>query len=166
MFKNMITQENAKDIFNCDTSTGLLSWKISPGRKVKAGDIAGGLNGHGYRQVQVGKKLYMEHRLIWLWVYGSWPKQGLDHINGIKTDNRIENLREATIQINQQNLRKAQTNNKTGFLGVSKETGSKSYRATIMCENKIINIGSFATPEEAHDAYLKRKRELHKGCTI
>ena len=65
-------------------------------RKIKVGAIAGTLYPNCYRYVTINRKRYCEHRLAWLYVYGKWPEDMVDHINGIKDDNRIENLREAT----------------------------------------------------------------------
>ena len=92
------------------------------------------------------------------------PKRYLDHINGVRNDNRIENLREATNTENQQNRKKANVTNQFGLLGVSKTRNR--WRAEISINNRKIYVGIFATPEEAHVAYLAKKREVHPFQTI
>jgi len=103
-----------------------------------------------------------------LYVYGHMPNHQIDHINLIKDDNRISNLREVSNAGNQQNNRKPFKNNKLGFLGVSELKKGKYlyYSARIGINNKTLFLGSFKTPEEAQDAYIKAKREIHTTCTI
>jgi len=100
--------------------------------------------------------------------HGGFPNGILDHINGNKSDNRIENLRESDHQKNSQNQRKATKRNLTGFLGVSVDRSCipRPYVARIKAGGKNIRLGQFQTPEQAHEAYVKAKRELHAGCTI
>jgi len=94
---------------------------------------------------------------------GEWPSE-IDHINGDKSDNSYRNLREVSRGENMQNKRKAHRNNKTGFLGVAREAGK--YRARIRVCGKNRSLGMYDTPQQAHQAYLAAKRELHEGCTI
>lgn len=129
------------------------------GRKISSRDAAG--------YAQINMKPYgpvKGHRLAWLLHYGEWPKGSIDHINGVRDDNRIENLRIANNQINCQNKRKALPSNKLGVLGVSYYAGA--YRANIMLNKKQIHIGRFDTIEEASRAYVDAKRKYHEGCTI
>lgn len=79
-----------------DPETGIVTWKKNKG-KSKAGTRAGGLNiSIGYRYLMFDKLNYLEHRIIWLLTTGDWPKQEIDHINRVRDDNRLCNLREAT----------------------------------------------------------------------
>lgn len=110
-----------------------------------------------------GRK-YLVHRLVWLHVHGEFPLNQIDHINGNGCDNRIENLRDVTPSTNSQNKRVARTDNKCGSLGVSIERNK--FVAQIKSGCLKIKIGRFNTIEEASNAYLKAKRELHEGCTI
>jgi hypothetical protein len=98
----------------------------------------------------------------------SWivSKKQLDHINGIKRDNRIENLREATDSENQQNQKKPPAHNTSGFLGVTKYKRNGKWVAGIKLNGKRINLGYFDTPEAAHAAYLQKKKELHPFQTL
>ena len=98
-------------------------------------------------------------------MYDEIPEQ-IDHINGIKDDNRIINLRLANNFINSQNKHKSPKNNTTGYFGVSIDNAAKKFRARIVHNNKSIHLGMFSDPKEAELAYLKAKREIHEGCTI
>ena len=108
----------------------------------------------------------MAHRLAWLYTHGKWPSKYIDHINGVKTDNRIANLREADNGENMQNQRRARRNSKTGLLGVRWNRASGNYVAVITVNRHVINVGSFKTAEEAHEAYLRAKAELHEFGVI
>src|SRR5712692_928690 len=127
-------------------------------------DIAGYRDGDGYLRIGICGGQYRAHRLAWLYMTGKWPIDQIDHKNAVKNDNRWKNLREATCAINNQNKRKALRNNRTGFLGVSRN--GKGFIAQIKINEKRRNLGTYPTPELAHEAYLKAKRELHAGCTL
>jgi len=131
---------------------------------VKAGDVAGYARPDGYRRIGVDGGLYFSHRLAWLYVHGRWPEKQIDHKNTIPGDDRFENLRDTTHAGNQQNKRQAQSNNKIGLLGVS--PNGKKFQARIMFDSKHRPLGTFATAEAAHAAYVVAKRQLHATCTI
>ncbi|WBK39696.1 HNH endonuclease [Xanthomonas phage L522] len=137
----------------------MLRWKVDRAPHVNAGSIAGSTNNRGYLQVQVYGKLYKSHRLAWLLHTGKWPSQHIDHINGRKTDNRIENLRECTHAENHQNRGKNK-NNTTGVLGVCLEKNGK-WRARICVDGKDIFLGYFETLEAAAAARAEAKKRLH-----
>jgi len=99
-----------------------------------------------------------------MFYYGKYPSKDLDHINGNKSDNCIDNLREVTHRVNIQNEKKARVNSKTGLLGVSPQ-GDK-YQAQIITNGKVKYLGIYETPEEGHQVYLSAKRELHEGNTL
>lgn len=113
----------------------------------------------GYIQIRIGAKYYLAHRVAWYLHYGYWPKE-VDHINGIKTDNRITNLREVMRSDNGCNKPK-QSNNTSGYKGVSfhKETGK--YQAKITRHGKTTNLGLHETAESAGLAYQLAARQLH-----
>ena len=116
----------------------------------------------GYIIVTVSKVQYLAHRIAWLLYHGTWPTKFIDHINGNRSDNRIENLREADSSINAQNVRVARC--RSGLLGVRIRKGR--YEANISVGQRSIYLGRFDTAEEAHSAYVNKKREIHAGCTI
>ena len=157
-----LTVDLLNHLFEYDKETGNLIWKIKPssrGHSVKAGDIAGTLKSHGYLCVGINYNSYRAHRLIFLMHKGYLPKT-IDHINGDKLDNRIENLRAATVGQNQHN-RKTNANNTSGYKGVSWNKALKKWTARITLERKIIHLGYFANVEEAAEVVRKAREELH-----
>ena len=160
-----MNQEQLKSVLHYDAPTGVFRWRHGargglPWRQ------AGTINGRGYVQLGVNKKLYLAHRLAWLYCYGQWPTAEVDHINGQTNDNRLCNLRIADRLQNSQNKRKPQANNKSGFLGVIYWWRTKTWKAQIQVNGKNKSLGYYRTPEQAHEAYLKAKREMHSHCTI
>ncbi len=148
--------------FSYDPDTGIFKHKRSYSR-APAGKDAGCDTVDGYKSLCFDNGRYMAHRIAWLLIKNDWPKEDIDHINGIKSDNRIENLRVLTRSHNNQNTIKASKNNKTGYLGVSLHKKSGLYRATIFVNYKQTNIGYYKTAKEASEAYLAKKREIHKS---
>lgn len=155
-----------------DKETGIFTRaKNHPKRKYVIGSVTGVSRPDGYVQVMIEGKLFLAHRLAWLYVYGELPKNNIDHINGIKNDNRIENLRDIKQRVNVQNIRKAKkTSTSSCKLGVSFANNgrniNKPFRARIVVDNKEIHLGMFSNEDEAHEAYLSAKRKYHEGCTI
>ncbi|MEN9885444.1 MAG: hypothetical protein RL758_22 [Pseudomonadota bacterium] len=160
----LVTHQMAAQMLRYDSKTGLLYWLQRPCHNVFAEDIAGTKTSKGYIQIQLNKRLYKAHRIAWLLHFGSWPKGVVDHINGEKTDNRIENLRDVSIAVNSQNQRRPMSTNKSGYLGVSPFKGQWS--AEILVSGRKKHIGLFETPDAAHRAYIEEKRKSHHGCTL
>lgn len=150
----MLTQELVKELFDYVPETGDLIWKLDRGSRAKKGDIAGGAHPSGYTHTSINGKRYLNHRIIFLYHYGHLPKY-IDHINQNKSDNRIENLREATFVQNLRNVSKRNTN-MTGYKGVSLGYSSKTlkkYFSRIMLDGNPINLGYFSDPIDAAVAY-------------
>lgn len=148
------------------SETGELTWAIA-GRGIKIGRVAGFITSEGYRTIKLNRVAYPAHRLAWFIYYGVWPLGYIDHINGIRSDNRIENLRDGDHSLNMQNKRNAMSNNKScGFLGVTWNKQHSRWQSKIMVNKKPHHVGYFDAPEDAHQAYLLKKRQLHAGCTI
>lgn len=118
----------------------------------------------GYLYIKVLDRRIGAHRLAYLLETGSLPSKDIDHINGNRIDNRFSNLRDVSRGTNQENKRPTSQQNATGFMGVSFHYGK--WRAKIQVKGKTVIVGSFNTPQAAHDAYLQAKRQLHAGCTI
>lgn len=130
------------------------------------GKIAGHIDASGYGHIRIRKKLYPSHRLAWFYVHGVWPKNVIDHINGDPSDNRIANLRDVTIQVNIQNMRKPSKSNKTGELGVCFNEQTGKFTAFIQTNGHSVALGYFNSVEGAKRAYVEAKRRYHKGCTL
>lgn len=144
-------------LFIYDKATGNLVYKVAQGRR-RPGDIAGSLTSTGYREVTVNFISYRAHRLVWPIHYGEWPPFPLDHINCIKDDNRIENLRKADMFLNAQN-KPISAQNTNGLKGVTIE--GNRFLAKICAHGKRIHLGSFLTAEEARRAYIDAVAKYH-----
>lgn len=155
-----ITQNELKELLHYDPETGVFTWKVDRGSRYKAGSRAGSVGSYGYREIRLSNKLYKEHRLVWLYVYGVWPEFELDHINGVTGDNRLCNLREATSLENKQNA-SIRSDNTSGHTGVCWHKRARKWMAYIAVNNKIKYLGLHKTIDEAKEAYLKAKEELH-----
>ena len=160
--KKELDIELLRETFSYEPETGRLVWvKLTPRvRRSSLGNEAGTLDrASGYRFIDFKGARYLAHRLIWAYVHGAMPDGFIDHINRIRDDNRISNLRVVDASGNAQN-RACYNLGKTGFAGVIKH--HNRYRATISPgKQKKINLGSFRTPEEAHARYLEAKALLH-----
>jgi hypothetical protein len=150
MKKIPLSQKEVRRIFDY-REDGELIWKVRNAHRVKVGDVAGHLNGMGYKVTSVEGKLYKSHRLIWLWHFGYFPEHGLDHIDRNPSNNRIENLREVSRVCNSRNC-KVGKNNKSGITGVCwyRETGK--WLVQIKIPNKNIYLGLYETKLEAAKA--------------
>ena len=158
--------ERVRELFECDLASGLLKWRITKNHLSKAGTIAGCVRADGRRVVRVDGVLHLAYRIIWVYAYGIPPKNGIDHLNGDPTDNRIENLRDVPQEINSHNHHRAHIDKKTGLLAGAYLMPSKRWMAHIGVKGKIVYLGRFDTEVLAHTAYINAKRELHQGCTV
>ncbi len=143
--------EQLRQLFTYDEERGRLVWRQSWSNRIKIGQDAGCSRPDGYRVVHCNGHLYREHRLIWMYHYGSWPSM-IDHVNGIRSDNRIANLRPATRSQNMRNTG-AHMDNATGLKGVVRI--GRKFSARILLEGKQKQLGVYATPHEAHAAYAR-----------
>ena len=131
---------------------GFLYWK-------RTGRPAGSKNHAGYVRLMIQGKSYMAHRIVFLMLHGRWPDM-VDHINGDKSDNRIENLRECNMSQNCQNI-KLKSNNKSGVKGVSWDKWTNQWRVTFKLNGKQQNLGRFDSLEEATFAANEARTKLH-----
>lgn len=161
---NRLDRERLLHLLAYEPDTGLFRWRLSRACRGSAGQVAGSTNRAGYVEISVDERKYLAHRLAWLFVHGEHPSLELDHLNGIRNDNRIANLRLATRTVNNQNRTRPQATNRLGFLGVSPDRAR--FRAQIQVAGKKLHVGTFDTPEEAHSAYVAAKRKLHEGSTL
>lgn len=160
-----LTAQRLRELLHYDPETGVFTWKVDRTTRVRAGMEAGSLYKLGrtqYRYIMIDFKQHRAHRLAWLYVHGVWPAAFLDHVNGDGADNRMVNLRQATCAENSQAANKRMLpQNTSGYRGVSYHAERGRWMASIAFNRKRKWLGSFATAEEANEAYLKAKRELH-----
>lgn len=156
----MLTKEVLKSLLVYDKLTGIFTRNYS-NRRVKKGSVAGGIDLHGYINISVNKKLYKAHRLAWLYEFGMFPNGDIDHINGQRSDNRLENLRDVSRFVNLQNLRQAKSNSKTKLLGAF--PAKIGFQSSIKTNGVKVCLGTYTTAEEANRVYIKAKSELHNS---
>ena len=173
-----LTAEIVRELLDCDITTGELTWRE---RDVKWFNDSGygGAQGNcnrinarcfgklaackskttGYYYIRIFGKNYHAHRIIWLWYYGSWPDNQIDHLDGNPGNNCIENLADKTSTENQMN-RKASSINTSGYPGVSFYKQTNKWRAGIKINKKSYHIGYFNSAEEAYEAWAVKAREM------
>lgn len=147
---DVLTQARVREVLDYDPETGVCRWRVTLSRRAMAGTIAGNITWAGYRAISIDRRNYQLHRVIWFYVHGEMPKQ-IDHKNGVRDDNRLVNLREATYSQNGANQRR-RINNTSGFKGVHR--AGERWRARIEVNRRHISLGMFDTPAEAHAAYM------------
>lgn len=145
----MLTQQQLKEYL--EYRDGHLWWIKKSARCIKIGQQFGSCHDKGYRQGWFKGKMYKEHRLIWLIVYGRLPDKDLDHINGVKDDNRIGNLREATKSENLYNKKGIGGSSK--YKGVSFNKQLQKYVAYASLNKKRYHLGTFECEIAAAKAY-------------
>lgn len=158
-----LTADRLRELLIYDPETGFFNWRVRRGR-AQVGDRAGSPDARGYLQIQVDGTNHHAHRLAVIYQTRAWPEFTVDHKNGVVDDNRYTNLRDIPHRANVENQRACQSRNASGLLGVS-PAGTR-WRATLGVSGSQKHLGCFETPEDAHEAYVKAKRELHAGCTI
>lgn len=146
-----MTEEEVISLFHdkiCyDPGTGLMTYKIDH-YKFKRGDPAGYVCSAGYLRINLGKKIYLAHRLVYLVMTSAWPKGVIDHVDGDTLNNKWENLRDVDRTVNNRNT-KRQKNNTSGFRGVSWVKGRSKWQAYISDGSRRISLGLFDILEEA-----------------
>ena len=152
-------QARLKQLLEYEPTTGLFRWREHRGN-VAAGQIAGCDDANGYRTIRIDKRIYLAHRLAWLYINGQFPSAYIDHVNGDPSDNRIANLRCATRSENMRN-RKHNSNNTSGFKGVSWNKSVKKWQAAIRLNGKRHHLGVFDTADAAYKRYCEASKVLH-----
>ena len=155
----MLTQKRLKMLFAYDSNTGIFVRKISTSNCAKTPEVQTNNINQGYCRLQVDNKRYGQHRLAWLYMYGYLPENQIDHINGIRHDNRIDNLREVSQQCNSQNCKQGK-NNISGYIGVSYHKATGKWQASICVNYKTKYLGLYDTIEAAAQARVDAEVEI------
>lgn len=146
-----LTAEELRRLFSYDAQTGLFE---------RNGQTVGILNSNGYVQVRIHGKLYMAHRLAWLYVHNRWPENQIDHINRRKTDNRLINLREVTQSQNAQNAG-AHKDNAAGTRGIYFDKSRNRWVAELCLNDKVVFKQRFKEKLDAINARAKAEEQFH-----
>ena len=160
MTATSITQDQLKELLRYCPASGVFVWKLTRGPRAVKGSIAGRINNTGYAQIGIYGKRHSSHRLAYLYMTGEFPPNDIDHINGVKDDNRWCNIRAVTRTENLQNRRLPRSNT-SGTIGVTWHKGNKMWRALITINRKQILIGYFHIKEDAVSA--RKSADLKYG---
>lgn len=169
--RGLLTHDRLREVLAYDAETGCFFWKerqsnVSGNDRGlwRAGSEAGWKTKKGYIVIEIDGVGFSAHRLAWYFVYGVMPTKQVDHINLVKDDNRISNLRLATQSQNQHNT-KARRTNKLGVKGVYLKkmhpSGNLKYAAKITKDRQHYHLGYFDTIEEAKEAHRIAAEKLH-----
>jgi len=157
-----LTQDRLKEMLCYNDVTGVFTWRISIGR-VSAGSVAGRIVANRYRIIKIDKNNYLAHRLAFLYITGSMPKNEVDHIDHIDHDrdnNCFKNLRDVTRSENAKNM-SIPSNNVSGITGVSWHRLKEMWRSQITSDRKIIHLGLFL---DKWDVICSRKSAEYRYC--
>lgn len=153
----MLTADRVRELLSYDPKTGVFRWRVYRGRVAKAGFVAGNVTSDGRVRICVAGRLYLAHRLAWLYTTGKWPTDQIDHKDGDPLNNRWNNLREANRCQNGANRR--DTEGRILPKGVSRS--GRGFRAEITAEGRRIYLGYYPTVSAAHGVYAAAARDLH-----
>lgn len=156
----LLTCERLRELLHYDPDTGSFTWLVTRG-KARPGMRASYVSANGYMYIGIERRRWLAHRLAWLYMTGEHPPRMIDHKDNEPTNLRWSNLRLATNAENGQNQQRPPRHNTSGFLGVSLYKPNGKYAAYIKINGKSRYLGYFESPEQAHDAYVKAKREMH-----
>lgn len=148
----MISNSRLKDILSYNEITGIFIWRDEPD------DIAGTDHSMGYLTITIDGETNFAHRLAWLYVYGKWPKEHIDHVNHDKADNRISNLRDVAHKENMKNC-KISKNNTSKVTGVYWKKLRNKWASQIAVDYKVISLGTF---NDFFEAVCSRKSAENK----
>lgn len=152
-----LTRETLQKYLVYFPESGLFVRRVDS-RKARAGDIAGYIDPAGYCYIRICSIKYAAHQLAWLYTHGEYLIDELDHINGVKHDNRISNLRPANRSQNMANQGIA-GHNTSGFKGVCYDKANDKWMAYIVQNRKFKNLGRYDTAEKAALAYDKAAKD-------
>ncbi len=155
----VITQAQLKEFLDYNPETGIFIWKKVLSNRIDVGGIAG-CRGPQYFHIMILGRLYVAHRLAWLFMTGSFPVLLIDHINGDGFDNRFCNLRESNYAQNGHNVGTNKSNT-SGYKGVYWSKQNKKWQVNIKCQNKNFRVGQFSDVKDAARAYNEAALRLH-----
>lgn len=153
----MLSQARLKELLTYDKKTGVFTWRNRRGGKAIAGRPAGARDFYGYVVIRLDGVLYKAHRLAWLYSHGVWPEENLDHINRVKNDNRLENLRPARQSLNMHNANR--TAGASGVVGVTWDRRRRKWCARI----KIAYTSKFLGRFDSKNAAIKAREDAVKN---
>jgi hypothetical protein len=160
-----ISQKRLKELLSYNSETGVFTWKENRSGKTKKGMVAGYIQqNNGYRRIRINNVAFRASRLAWLYVHGYLPENDVDHINNIRSDDRIVNLREATRSCNLRNHLKSKRN-KSGVSGVCYHKRDKKWIVNIGEGGRLCHVGCYKNFQDAVLARLKAEKKYgYESC--
>ena len=153
-----ITQARLKELMSYKESTGVFTWIKPTSNRVKAGSVANTNDGRGYIRITIDGVQYRAHRLAILYSTGNLPAEEVDHLNRVKSDNRLVNLKVSSHAENGRN-RALSSNNVSGIHGVRYRKERNCWTAKIEFDGAVYNLGHFKDLFEAVCARKSAERE-------
>lgn len=147
-----------KENLSYEPESGVIRWAKRNGTK-KCGEVAGTITKNGYVHIRFRGRKILGHRVAWLITHGDWPADQIDHINDVKTDNRISNLRVVNNSQNNQRKKTPKPLGASGFYGVSPYKGK--FQAKITTNYKTKSLGTFESAADASEFYQLAKEMIH-----
>lgn len=157
--KTTLTEKRLRTLLHYAPDTGVFT-RLESVRGVAAGSVAGTKHNRGYLAVRIDGSKYLLHRLAFLYMTGHLPTQGVDHVNGIKSDNRWSNLRKANQSENSQN-RRLRKDSTSGATGISFKKAVRLWVVVITIDGKSKHIGYYKSLQEAVIAQTNAKLAHH-----
>ena len=158
----MEIDDTIRDCLDYDPITGVFTWKRDLGRRYVKGTKAGALDKDGYTLVGWKGRHYRGGRLAWWFIYGVWPECEIDHINRVRNDDRLENLRPVSRSLNRLNRRCNKKKNPypSGVSFKGDAPRAKPWCAQIRFDGKVRVLGLYASMQEASKAYETARAAL------
>ena len=156
-----LTQARLKEVLWYRPETGEFRWRCPTSNTAKPWMLAGSKTSQGYVTMRIDGVMHKAHRLAWLYMHGSMPDNYIDHINRVRTDNRISNLRPADKTENQWNI-STRSDSTSGVRGVS-VCADKTFRVQIRVNKRLLHLGRFKNLEDAKAVRLKAELEFWGG---
>lgn len=154
---SLISHDDLLRLVSYDPEAGIITRRVRTSNRVRVGDAIGSMSSSGYLMGIIAGQRGCIHQFAWFYVHGTWPDHWIDHKDGDKLNNRINNLRQATASQNLGN-KKRQSNNTSGFKGVHPKRNK--WCAQIKHMGKCQTLGVFVTREEAHQAYCEAAQRI------
>lgn len=168
MAKPILPVEKLRQLVHYCPDTGVFTRLVTTSPNAKKGDRCGNEPiQNGYCLIRIAGTQYKAHRVAWAYMTGEWPSGVIDHINGIKHDNRFTNLRDTSKSINRQNQRTVRSDNlSSGVTGVSWCRHHNKWKAYIRVDGKLRHLKYCDSVDDAERVYLKAKESLHPGALV
>lgn len=158
-----LTVERLRSLASYNPATGEFVWIVGRNGAAAGSPVGGRHRVKGYGEAMIDGVGYATHRLAWFCHYGTWPTGVIDHINGNRDDNRISNMRDVSVAVNNWNRTTSKHARSNGLIGAHFNKRRQKWLAMIGVNYRQFYLGTFDTEQEAHAAYLAAKHKLHQG---